>query len=84
MSQKTDYDPYRLVKFLALWAADGVAAGWTLLLILMRLDIGGLSTYIYASESGGTAMAMLVVFFGITFSMVGIGYGVMVVLPEKD
>ncbi|MEM1343697.1 MAG: hypothetical protein AAGI34_03840 [Pseudomonadota bacterium] len=76
-------DPYHLMKYVALAAADGIAAGWTLLLLLLWLDIGGFGTVVRSAEDGMLAMTMLAVFFGITFGMVGIAWRLMVILPNE-
>lgn len=76
-------DPYRLVKYVALGALDGVAAGWVFLLALMHLDIGRIGTLIHGSDAGATMLVLALVFFGITFGMVGIAWRVMVLLPDE-
>lgn len=65
-------------------AADGVAAGWTFLLILLWTDIGRLGALVHGSGDGVIALAVLLVPFGITFSLIGIGWRVMVLLPRDD
>ena len=82
-------DPYRLLKYVALGAGEGVVAGWIFLLILIKLDaVGlgiGLGSLIDRSPDGPLALIMLLWFFGVTFGMVGIAWRVMVLLPdEKD
>jgi hypothetical protein len=78
------HDPYRLVKYVLISALDGVAAGWTFLLILLWLDIGGLGHLVHGSESGVTALIVLLLSFGVTFSLVGLGWRIMVLLPDED
>ena len=77
-------DPYRVMKYVGLGAADGVIFGWILLSILKYLDILRIGTLIAASPDGALAYFMLVFFFGITFGMVGIAWRVMVLLPDED
>ena len=77
-------DPYRLMKFVAVGAGDGVAFGWFMLLVLKWMNVAGIGALIDTSSSGPLAMALMLIFFGITFGMVGIGYRVMVVLPLMD
>ena len=77
-------DPYRLTKYVARGAGEGVAAGWVTLLILKWLDIGGIGSLIANSSDGSLALLMLLGFFGITFGMVGIAWRVMVMLPDED
>ncbi|MGF1501487.1 MAG: hypothetical protein ACFBSD_06695 [Paracoccaceae bacterium] len=76
-------DPYWLMKYVALSAADGIAAGWTCLLALLWLDIGGLGTLVNGQADGPTALVILLMSFGVTFGFVGIAWRVMVLLPEK-
>ena len=77
-------DPYRLIRFVAVSAGDGVAAGWTLLLLFVELDVQGLGTLVKDNPDGPLAMAMLAFVFAITFSMVGVAWRVMVILPNHD
>ena len=80
-----DRDPYRLIKYVALGAGEGVIAGWVFLMIVIKMDMMGLGGLIHRSESGVLGLIMLLWFFGITFGMVGIAWRVMVLLPdEKD
>lgn len=83
MKQKPE-DPYRLMKFVALAAADGVAAGWSFLLILLWFDIGGIGTLVHGSPQGPVALFALLLAFGTTFSLVGLGWQIMVRLPDDD
>ena len=75
-------DPYGLVKFVAIGAADGIAFGWSLLLAFSWFDVAGIGTLLDNSNHGVLPMILLLIQFGITGSFVGIGYRVMVVLPE--
>jgi hypothetical protein len=78
-------DPYRLVKYVALGAGEGVFAGWLFLMIVLKANIMGLDDLIDGSADGPVALVMLLWFFGVTFGMVGIAWRVMVLLPdEKD
>jgi hypothetical protein len=79
-----EFDPWWLVKYVLVSAADGVAAGWTFLLILLWTDIGGLGALVHGSADGVIALAVLLLSFGITFSLIGIGWRVMVLLPDDD
>jgi hypothetical protein len=78
------YDPWWLVKYVLISAADGVAAGWTFLLILLHTGIGRLGALVHGSGDGVIALAVLLLSFGITFSLVGIGWRVMVLLPRDE
>ena len=77
------HDPYRLVKYVALGAGEGVFAGWLLLMIVVKLDLMGLGRLLDNSDHGALAMLMLLMFFGLTFGMVGIAWRVMVLLPDE-
>ena len=76
-------DPYRLVKYVALGAGEGVFAGWLLLMIVVKLDLMGLGRLLDSSNDGALAMVMLLMFFGATFGMVGVAWRVMVLLPDE-
>jgi hypothetical protein len=82
MKQHPPRDPWWLVKYVLVSAGDGIAAGWTFLLILLWTDIGGLGALVHGSPDGGVALAILLLSFGVTFSYVGIGWRVMVLLGE--
>ncbi|MEO0763513.1 MAG: hypothetical protein AAFZ09_17190 [Pseudomonadota bacterium] len=77
-------DPYRLVKFVAVAAGDGIAAGWIVLLLMVELDLQGLGSLVKGVSGGGVALAALAGAFAVTFGMIGIAWRVMVVLPEHD
>lgn len=76
-------DPYRLVKYVALGAGEGVFSGWIVLMLVVKLNLLGLGGLLDRSADGGLAMVMLLGFFGITFGMVGIAWRVMVLLPDE-
>ena len=77
-------DPYRLFKYVARGAGEGVMAGWVLFLILKYLNVGRIGDLIANSPDGALALAMGLAFFGITFGMVGIAWRVMVLLPDEE
>ncbi|MEM9062574.1 MAG: hypothetical protein AAGD13_19110 [Pseudomonadota bacterium] len=76
-------DPYRLMRYVGLGATEGIMAGWVILLILKHLDIARIGSLIANSENGALAFVMMLVFFGITFGMVGLAWRVMVLLPDE-
>jgi hypothetical protein len=80
---RPDPDPYRLVKYVALGAGEGVVAGWIFLMAVVKLDLMGLGGLLDRSPDGAVAILMLLWFFGITFGMVGIAWRVMVLLPGE-
>ncbi len=81
---KQQGDPYRLMRYVALSAADGIAAGWTCVLLLLWFDIGGLGTLVYGAEDGIVPLLVLLMSFGVTFGFVGIAWRVMVCLPDEE
>lgn len=83
MTQK-HYDPTRLVRFVAKHAFHGVIAGWTSLLLILWLDIAGFGTLVASSAQRELITAMLAAAFGTTFGLVGIMWGVLVVLPTEE
>ena len=82
MARPDRRDPYWLMRYVAHSALDGIAAGWTFLLILLWFDIGGLGGLVHGSDSWVAALAILLVSFGMTFGFVGIGWRVMVLMPD--
>jgi len=84
MTGKAPDDPYWLVKYVLIGALDGVAAGWTFLLALLWLDIAGLGGLVHGGADGVVALVILLMSFAVTFGFVGIGWRVMVLLPDRD
>jgi hypothetical protein len=78
------HDPTKLIRFVARQTLTGVIAGWTVLLGLLWMDIGGLGTRVAASPDRELVTFMLAGAFGVTFGFVGILWGVMVLLPHED
>lgn len=78
------HDPYKLMRYVAISAGDGIAAGWTFLLALLWLDIGGLGTLVHNSASGPMAVVIMAMSFAVTFGFVGIAWRVMVLLPDQE
>ena len=81
---KTRPDPYKVVRYVAIGALEGAIAGWVLLAALMAFDVQGIGTLIRGVAEGHTMFLLAVVMFGITFGMVGIGWRVMVLLPNEE
>ncbi len=79
---RRDEDSYRLLKYVAIGAADGVAGGWAVLLLILHLDVMGFGTLVHASPDGPVALFALLLAFGTTFSLVGLGWRIMVRLPK--
>jgi hypothetical protein len=67
----------RLVPYLARHCFAGVLAGWTAVAALLLLDVGGLGRLIFGAEAWMLALAMLLVFFGLTFGSVAMGAAIM-------
>ncbi|MGM0586073.1 MAG: hypothetical protein ACQEUZ_15610 [Pseudomonadota bacterium] len=80
--RREPHDPTRVLRFVARHALNGIIAGWVCMLLLLWLDIGGLGALIAASPSEELATAMMAGAFGVTFGMLGIAWGVLVVLPR--
>ena len=77
-------DPLKLIRFVGRHALNGAVAGWVIMLALMQLDIGGLGTLVREAESRELITAMMAFSFGLTFALVGLAWGVLVILPETD
>jgi len=84
MAKDPPTDPYWLMKYVALAAMDGIAAGWTFLLALLWFDIGGLGSLVHRSEAGEIALLIMLMSFAVTFGFVGIAWRVMVMLADDD
>jgi len=67
----------KLLRFMALHTAGGIAAGWLVLLLLLKLDTFGLNTLIRGSEQQVTVLFMLFVVFAVTFGAVGVTIAVL-------
>lgn len=66
-----------LVKFLAVHLAVGIGAGWTVLGLLFWIDVGGMRSLIVNSGDTFVAVAMLAIFFALTFGSLAMGTGIM-------
>ncbi len=78
------HDPYRVVRYVVRGALEGAIGGWVLLGCLMALDVQGIATLIRGSDAGFLMFQLAVVMFAITFGSVGIGFRVMVLLPDEE
>jgi hypothetical protein len=67
----------RLLKFLALHCAIGVAAGMCFLVSLMMVDLAGLRTLIWASPTPALPLAILAAGISITFGGVAMASAIM-------
>ena len=74
---------YRLPIYVAIGALEGAIAGWFTLGALMLLDVQGIGSLIAGVDAGFLMFQLAIIFFGITFGMVGIGWRVMVLLPDE-
>ncbi|MEM8791893.1 MAG: hypothetical protein AAGE80_09745 [Pseudomonadota bacterium] len=77
-------DPYRLTKYVAVGAIDGVLAGWAFVSGLLYFDVYNLWTMASAQAEGPLITLIFFLFSGITFGMLGIAWRVMVLLPDED
>lgn len=66
-----------LVRFLAAHLAVGIGAGWTVLGLLLSIDVAGLRSLIANSGDTVVAVAMLAIFFALTFGSLAMGTGIM-------
>jgi hypothetical protein len=66
-----------LVKFLAVHLAVGIGAGWTVLGLMFWIDVGGMRSLIVNSGDTVVAVAMLAIFFALTFGSLAMGTGIM-------
>jgi hypothetical protein len=74
----------KLVRLYIHCVAVGFAISTAFTTALMWLDVAGLGHLISTSESGGVAVAMLVVFNGIVFSAVQFAFRVMAMAEPED
>jgi hypothetical protein len=72
------------MRFMVRHALTGVMAGWTVLLLLLNFDIGGLGALIDRSASPDGWTAAMALLFGSSFGMIGIVWGVLVLLPDEE
>ncbi len=74
----------RLVRFLLVNCAIGVAGGWTLLAALLATDTAGLRTLISNETSPAVPIALLAAGFAVTFGSAAMGAAVMAMRPGDD
>jgi len=74
----------RLVRFLLVNCAIGIAAGWTLLAALIATDTAGLRTLIWNESSPAIPIVLLAAGFAITFGSAAMGAAVMAMRWEDD
>lgn len=84
MTRPLPPDPYRVVRYVAVGALEGVLGGWVLLGVMLWLDVFGLQSVLERAADRQVAFLMLAAFFAITFSLVGLVWRVMVLLPEEN
>ncbi len=72
-----------LLGFMASHLAVGIGVGWSALAALLWLDVAGLRRLIAADRSGWVAVAMLMIFFAITFGSAAMG-GAVIGLHRRD
>jgi len=66
-----------LLAYLGRHCLVGIAAGWVLLAALVATDVGSLKTLLAGSSHWPEALALLMVFFAITFGSLAMGTAVM-------
>lgn len=66
-----------LFSFLLKHIATGVAVGWAFVGALLGLDVGGFGSLVLGSSSKFVALALLAVFFAITFGSAAVATAVL-------
>lgn len=74
----------RLVRFLLVNCAIGIAGGWTFLAVLIATNTAGLGSLIWASSSPALPIVMLAAGFAITFGSAAMGAAIMAMRPGDD
>jgi hypothetical protein len=74
----------RLVRFLLVNCAIGIAGGWTLLAALLATDTAGLRTLIWNEASPAIPIALLAAGFGVTFGSAAMGAALMAMRRGDD
>lgn len=74
----------RLVRFLVRNALLGIAAGWSLLVLLLYTDSLGLGRLVRDSEHGWLAVLMLAAGFAITFGSAAMGTAIFLLRPDEE
>ena len=69
--------------YVLIGALEGAIAGWVFLGMILWFDIMGLGGLIDRVDAGFLMFQLAVVFFAVTFGMVGIAWRVMVLLPDE-
>ncbi|MEO1194299.1 MAG: hypothetical protein AAFY02_21285 [Pseudomonadota bacterium] len=73
-----------LLRFLAHHCLVGMAIGWIILGGLLWSDVGRLGTLIFNSPHWPEAIALLLIFFAITFGSLSMGTGIMLLSDEDE
>jgi len=73
-----------LVKLILGHVVVGTLAGWTLLAGLLASDVAGLRSLIQASPDGALAIAMLALFFAVTFGSAASGAAIISLGRDSD
>jgi hypothetical protein len=81
MDRRNDH---KLVRFLIRNALLGIAAGWSLLVLLLYTDAFGLGQLVRASEQGWLAVLMLAAGFAITFGSAAMGTAIFLLRPDEE
>ena len=74
----------RLIRFLMVNCAIGIAGGWTLLAALLATDTGGIRTLIWNEASPEVPIILLAAGFAVTFGGAAMGAAVMAMRPGDD
>ena len=74
----------RLIRFLLVNCAIGIAGGWTLLAALLATNTGGIRTLIANEASPAVPIILLAAGFAVTFGSAAMGAAVMSMRPGDD
>ncbi len=74
----------KLVRFVILHSALGVAAGWLIAAAVVWFDVNGFGTLVLHAQSPLTAIFILMMSFGSTFAFAALATAVMLIPTDKD
>jgi hypothetical protein len=74
----------RLIRFMLLHAAIGIAAGWLVVGGLLATNTGGLADLVFRSSVPALPLVMLMIGTAITFGSAAMGAGIMMLPYDGD
>jgi hypothetical protein len=75
---------FRLIRFLAHHAANGVMAALVVVYLIVKLDLFGLGTLVETSRHGGLALLMLFAGLAATFASLAMGTAIFLLPKDED